>query len=101
MTAINLDGTDFWHVLYADTTDNCITCAEDMKALVFKILKTFAGIGVRTVAMNGIRCDYRPDMGIRPEEYQKQFIEQYLAGNPDSFDKIVLVDLRGGFSKDK
>ena len=89
------------HILYVDTTDNRISGVEDMKALAFKILKTFARLSVRTVAMNGIRCDNRPDMGIRPEVYQKQFIEQYLAENPGTFDKIVLVDLRGGFGKDK
>ena len=58
-----------------------------------------AKAGAKTVAMNGIRCDSRPDMNIRPEAYQKRFVEEYVAGHPDAFDTVYLVDLRGGFNQ--
>ena len=89
------------YILYVDTSDNLISNINDMKELVCRILKTFAGLGVKEIAMNGVRCDDRPDMKIRPEKYQRQIIERYVAENPESFDKIALVDLRGGFSKNQ
>ena len=55
--------------------------------------------GVKSVAMNGIRCDDRPDPNVRPEAYQKRFVEEYVAAHPDAFDAIYLVDLRGGFNR--
>lgn len=38
-------------------------------------------------------------MTIRPEVYQREFIKEYIADHPGTFEKISLVDLRGGFDK--
>ena len=76
-----------------------INNVDDMKKQVWEVLDTFASQKIRTVAMNGIRCDKRPDLRVRPEKYQRQFVEEYLSTHPDVFDWIILVDARGGFDK--
>ena len=85
--------------VYVDNQERGIRSVDDMRAQVFAALDAFAKAGVKTVAMNGIRCDSRPDMTIRPEAYQKRFVEEYVAGHPDAFERIYLVDLRGGFNQ--
>ena len=85
--------------VYVDNQEREIKSVNDMRSQVFATLDAFAKAGVKTVAMNGIRCDSRPDMEIRPEAYQKCFVEEYIAGHPDMFDAVYLVDLRGGFNR--
>ena len=48
---------------------------------------------------DGINCDSRPDMNVRPEAYRERFMEENVAGHPDAFDAVYLVDLRGGFNR--
>lgn len=86
-------------IVYIDNLEREIKSVDDMRAQVVATLDTFAKAGVKTVAMNGIRCDDRPDMTIRPEAYQKRFVEEYVAGHPDAFEAVYLVDLRGGFNR--
>ena len=86
-------------LVYADNQEREIRSVDDMRAQVFATLEAFEKAGAKTVAMNGIRCDDRPDPNIRPEAYQKRFVENYVAGHPDAFEAIYLVDLRGGFNR--
>ena len=85
-------------IVYIDNQEREVHSVDDMRMQVFAVLDAFAKAGVKTVAMNGIRCDNRPDMNIRPEAYQKRFVEEYIAEHPDAFDTVYLVDLRGGFN---
>lgn len=85
--------------VYVDNSEKEISSVDDMRKQVNDTLDAFAKGGVKTVAMNGIRCDDRPDENIRPEAYQKQFVEEYVAAHPDAFEAIYLVDLRGGFNR--
>ena len=87
------------HLLYVDTAEHIICNIDDMRELVNGILATFSDLGIKDIAMNGIRCDNRPDMTIRPEVYQREFIKEYIADHPGTFEKISLVDLHGGFNK--
>ena len=75
-----------------------VESVDAMRTQVYTTLDAFAKAGVKTVAMNGIRCDDLPDRNIRPEAYQMRFVEEYIAGHPDAFDIVYLVDLRGGFN---
>lgn len=84
--------------VYVDNQEREIKSVNDMRTQVFATLDAFEKSGVKTVAMNGIRCDSRPDMNIRPEAFQMRFVEEYVAGHPDAFDTVYLVDLRGGFN---
>ena len=86
-------------LLWIDNAIRTIYDVDDMKKQVWEVLDTFASQGIRTVAMNGIRCDDRPDLSFRPEKYQRQFVGEYLSTYPDVFDQIILVDARGGFDK--
>ena len=85
--------------VYVDNSEKMISFVEDMRKQVFDTLDAFAKAGIKTIAMNGIRCDDRPDPNVRPEAYQKQFVEEYVAAHPDAFEAIYLVDLRGGFNR--
>ena len=85
--------------VYVDNSEKMISSVEDMRKQVFDTLDAFAKAGIKTIAMNGIRCDDRPDPNVRPEAYQKQFVEEYVAAHPDAFEAIYLVDLRGGFNR--
>ena len=85
--------------VYIDNSEKPVSSVDDMRKQVNDTLDAFAKGGVRTVSMNGIRCDNRPDENIRPEAYQKQFVEEYVAAHPDTFEAIYLVDLRGGFNR--
>ena len=85
--------------VYVDNSEKIISSVEDMRRQVNDTLDAFAKGGVKSVAMNGIRCDDRPDPNVRPETYQKRFVEEYVAAHPDAFDTIYLVDLRGGFNR--
>ncbi len=82
----------------ADNSERKINSINDMRSQIEEVLNAFAGKGVKSIAMNGIRCDNR-DKSIRPEQYQRQFVEEYLAKHPGVFEKIILVDARGGFDK--
>ena len=85
--------------VYVDNSEKVISSVDDMRRQVNDTLDAFAKGGVKTVAMNGIRCDDRPDPNVRPEAYQKQFVEEYIAAHPDAFEAVYLVDLRGGFNR--
>ena len=85
--------------VYIDNSEKRISSIEDMRRQVYDTLDVFAEKGSKSVAMNGIRCDDRPDQNIRPEAYQKKFVEEYVAAHPDAFEAIYLVDLRGGFNR--
>lgn len=85
--------------VYIDNSEKRISSVDDMRRQVNDTLDAFARSGVKTVAMNRIRCDDRPDQSIRPEAYQKQFVKEYIEAHPDAFEMIYLVDLRGGFNR--
>ena len=85
--------------VYVDNSEKTISSVDDMRKQVNDTLDAFARKGIKSVAMNGIRCDDRPDPNIRPEAYLKQFVEEYVAAHPDAFEAIYLVDLRGGFNR--
>ncbi len=82
-------------VISTDEAENL----EDMQKQLFSALELFRQKNLRSIAMNGIRCDNRPDESIRPEKYQRAFLEAWMNAHPDVFDKITLVDLRGGFNR--
>ena len=84
-------------LVYVDNGNKRINSIEDMQGQVIATLDKFAELGARTVAMNGIRCNDLPDQNIRPEAYQRLFVEEFVADHPDTFDVINLVDLRSGF----
>ncbi|MBO4632590.1 MAG: hypothetical protein J5858_11765, partial [Lentisphaeria bacterium] len=50
-----------------------------MRAQVYATLDAFAKAGVKTVAMNGIKVNEIPDKTSRPEAYQRQYVEEYVA----------------------
>ena len=87
------------YVVHVDNRESGISDIEDMRRQIDDVLDRFAALGVKSVAMNGIRCDDRPDRNVRPEKYLRTFVEAYLAGHPDAFDRICLVDARGGFGE--
>ena len=74
--------------------ERIIKSLDELHELVFATLDAFRGLGVKTVSMNGIK--YYPDIS-NSRKYQRQYVEEYVAQNPDAFDTIRLVDLRGGF----
>ena len=88
----------FTLVRYIDTDAGKVENTEDMRQLLDALLGELAAAGCRTVAMNGIRVHTRPDMHTRPEKYQIEFIREWLAGHPGVFEKICLIDRRGGFN---
>ena len=87
------------YLYMVDNSERRITSLEDMQNQIYKVLDEFARLGVKSVAMNGIRFDERPDRNIRPEQYQRRMIEEYSAAHPEVFDEILLVDLNGGFER--
>ena len=87
------------YVLYVDNSDIKVSDIEDMRRQINEVLDIFVTMEVKNIAMNGIRCDDRPDQNVRPEQYLRTFVEEYLAGHPDAFDKISLVDAHGGFGE--
>ena len=87
------------HLILIDNQIREITGIEDMRSQIIEVLDTFAELKLKSAAMNGIRCGNLPDRTARPEQYQRQFVEEYLAAHPDAFEKIVLADARGGFNR--
>jgi len=87
------------HLVLFDNMEKEILTVEDMRRQVNDTLDAFAGLGAKTVAMNAIRSRTLPDEKMRCEQYQRKFVEAYLEANPDVFERIYLVDLRGGFNK--
>ena len=87
------------YLYMVDNSERRITSLDDMKKQIYAALDEFARSGVKSVAMNGIRFDDRPDRNIRPEQYQRRMIEEYSAAHPEVFDEILLVDFRGGFER--
>lgn len=75
-----------------------VESVDAMRTQVYTTLDAFAKAGVKTVAMNGIKVNEIPDKTTRPEAYQRQYVEEYVASHPDAFDTICLVDLHGGFN---
>lgn len=82
-----------------DNTERQIASVDEMRSQIHKVLDAFARQEVRSVAMNGIRFDDRPDKATRPEQYLRRIVEENLAEYPESFEEIILVDLYGGFEK--
>ena len=87
------------HLVVFDNLVKEIRTVEDMREQVNETLGIFAGLGAKTVAMNGIRSRTLPDKTTRPEQYQRQFVEEYLENHPFAFETVWLVDKRGGFDK--
>lgn len=87
------------HLVFFDNMEKEIYTVEDMRRQVNETLDAFAGLGAKTIAMNGIRCRTLPDEKTRCEQYQRKFVEDYLEAHPGIFDTVCLVDLRGGFNK--
>ena len=87
------------HLVVFDNLIREIQTVEDMREQVNETLSIFAGLGAKTVAMNGIRSRTLPDKTTRPEQYQRQFVEEYLENHPFAFETVWLVDKRGGFDK--
>ena len=75
-----------------------VESVDAMRTQVYTTLDAFAKAGVKTVAMNGIKVNEIPDKTSRPEVYQRQFVEEYVAAHPDAFDTICLVDKCGGLN---
>lgn len=82
-----------------DNLKKKIETVDAMREQVNETLSIFAGLGAKTVAMNGIRSRTLPDKTTRPEQYQRQFVEEYVEQHPNIFETIWLVDKRGGFNK--
>lgn len=70
-----------------------------MREQVKDTLAAFGALGAKTVTMNGIRSRTLPDKTTRPEQYQRQFVEEYVEQHPCVFETIWLVDKRGGFER--
>ena len=87
------------HLVLFDNLEKEIITVEDMRRQINDTLDAFAKFGAKTVAMNGIRSRTLPDRGARPEQYQRQYVEEYLESHPGVFETVYLVDLRGGFDK--
>ena len=78
--------------------EHFIQTVDAMRAEVFAVLDAFRKVGARSVAMSSIKVNEIPDKSSRPEAYQRQYVEEYVASHPDAFDTICLVDLHGGFN---
>ena len=87
------------HLVVFDNLVREIQTVEDMREQVNETLSIFAGLGAKTIAMNGIRSRTLPDKTTRAEQYQRQFVEDYLENHPFTFETVWLVDKRGGFDK--
>ena len=87
------------HLVVFDNLVKEIRTVEDMREQVVETLDIFAGLGAKTVAMNGIRSRTLPDETARPEQYQRQFVEEYVENHPFAFETVWLVDKRGGFDR--
>ena len=87
------------HLVVFDNLVREILTVENMREQVNETLSIFAGLGAKTVAMNGIRSRTLPDKTTCPEQYQRQFVEEYVENHPLAFETIWLVDKRGGFNK--
>lgn len=86
------------HLVCVDNGRSVINSVDDMRKQIRQTLDEFANAGARTVAMNGIRCNNRPDQNTRPETYQKNYVKNYLSRHPGVFDTVYLVDRNGGFN---
>ena len=87
------------HLVFFDNLEREIDTVEDMRRQIDDTLDAFAGLGARTVAMNGIRSRTLPDKTSRQEAFQKRFVEEYVGKHPGAFETIWLVDKRGGFDQ--
>ena len=87
------------HLVVFDNLVKEIRTVEDMREQVVETLDIFAGLGAKTVAMNGIRSRTLPHETARPEQYQRQFVEEYVENHPFAFETVWLVDKRGGFDR--
>ena len=96
---VSKPGEKLKYLCLVDNTERQIASVDEMRSQIHKALDAFARQGIRSVAMNGIRFDDRPDKATRPEEYLRRMVEEYTAAHPESFEEIILVDFRGGFEK--
>ena len=72
---------------------------EDMHIVLDSLLDEAMANNCSIIAMNGIRAKTKPDNHVRSEKYQIQFIKEWLDLHPDVFEKIYLIDRRGGFNR--
>ena len=72
---------------------------EDMQLVLDSLLDEAMDNNCSIIAMNGIRARIRPDDHVRSEKYQIQFIKEWLDLHPGVFEKIYLIDRRGGFNR--
>lgn len=96
---VSKPGEKLKYLCLVNNAERQIASVDEMRSQIHKVLDEFARQGVRSVAMNGIRFDDRPDKAVRPEEYLRGIVEEYSAAHPESFEEIILVDFRGGFEK--
>jgi hypothetical protein len=75
--------------------ERIIRSLDELHELVFATLNAFRNLRVKTVSMNGIK--YYPDIS-NSRRYQRQYVEEYIAQNPDAFNTICLVDKYGEFN---
>ena len=79
--------------------ERSIKTVNDMRKQLFATLDAFREWGIKTVSLNGIKVREFTDENSRPEEYQRQYVEEYIAQYPDAFDTVCLVDKYGGFKE--
>ena len=87
----------FRYTQYIDA--NGIEDTDDMRILLNRVLDEAMANNCSIIAMNGIRARTKPDAHVRSEKYQIQFIKEWLDLHPGVFEKIYLVDRRGGFNR--
>ena len=78
---------------------NGIEDTEDMRIVLDSLLDEAMNNNCNIIAMNGIRAKNKPDIHVRSEKYQIQFIKEWLDVHPCVFEKIYLIDRRGGFNR--
>jgi hypothetical protein len=86
------------YLVCLDNEQHPVNSVDAMRQQIYDTLDAFRERGVRTVSMNAIKIPNFPDNGERQEAYQKRFVKEYVADNPDAFDTIRLVDKRDGFN---
>ena len=95
----SISGVDRFLVCIDNECERSIETVDDMRKQLFATLDAFRERGIKTVSMNGIKVRKFMDENSRPEEYQRQYVEKYIAQYPDAFDTVCLVDKYGGFKK--
>ena len=95
----SLSGVERYLACIDNEHERSIKTVNDMRKQLFATLDAFRERGIKTVSLNGIKVREFTDENSRPEEYQRQYVEEYIAQYPDAFDTICLVDKYGGFKE--